>query len=196
MKNVKTNDLLEELKAETRQFIMETKILLQHDPELLTRQPVPGKWSIAQILEHLNAYGRFYIPVIGKALNESQLPPDVLYSSGWLGNFFTNSMKPTPDKVIKNKMKAMKNYTAPPDLDSKAVIDEFLQQQQAFLNLLEIAGKKNIAKIRIPITITKLIRLRLGDTFRFLVAHNQRHFVQCDNTIKALDSKPAGFVEA
>jgi len=40
MKNIKTNDLLDQLKADTRQVIMEAKILLQNDPEMLIRQPL------------------------------------------------------------------------------------------------------------------------------------------------------------
>ncbi|HTE25916.1 DinB family protein [Flavitalea sp.] len=195
MKNIKTSGLLDQLKADTRQIIMETKILLQNDPELLTRQPAPGKWSIAQILEHLNSYGRFYLPEIRKALDESNLSPDLKYNSGWLGNFFTNSMKPTADKRVKNKVKAMKDYTPTPDLDSKTVIDEFLQQQQDMLNLLEASAQKNIGRIRIPITITKFIRLKLGDIFRFLIAHNQRHFIQCENTINTLRSAPVQFAQ-
>ena len=195
MKNIKTSDLLDQLKTDTRQIIMETKILLQNDPELLTRQPAPGKWSIAQILEHLNTYGRFYIPEIRKALDESNFSPGLKYNSGWLGNLFTNSMKPTADKRVKNKMKTMKDHNPTPDLDSKTVIDEFLNQQQQILNLLEISGQKNLEKIRIPITITKFIRLRLGDTFRFLIAHNQRHFIQCENTINALRATPVQFAQ-
>jgi hypothetical protein len=195
MKNIKTSELLDRLKADTRQVIMEAKILLQNDPELLTRQPAPGKWSIAQILEHLNAYGRFYIPEIRKALDESNLSPELKYNSGWLGNFFTNSMKPTAEKKVKNKMKAMKDYTPTPDLDSKTVIDEFIHQQQEMLNLLEISAQKNFGRIRIPISITRFIRLKLGDTFRFLIAHNQRHFIQCENTINTLRAAPVLFAQ-
>ncbi len=195
MKNVKTSELLDQLKTDTRQVIMEAKILLQNDPELLTRQPAPGKWSIAQILEHLNAYGRFYIPEIRKALDESKLSPESKYNSGWLGNFFTNSMKPTAEKRVKNKMKAMKDYTPTPDLDSKTVIDEFIHQQQEILNLLEISAQKNLGRIRIPISITRFIRLKLGDTFRFVIAHNQRHFIQCEKTLNTLRAVPVHFVQ-
>ena len=34
--------------------------------------------------------------------------------------------------------------------------------------------------------ISKFIRLKLGDAFRFLVAHEQRHMIQARNTIKSL----------
>ncbi len=40
--------------------------------------------------------------------------------------------------------------------------------------------------IKIPLSITRLVKLKLGDTFRFLVAHEQRHFVQARNAIKTI----------
>ncbi|MET0242488.1 MAG: DinB family protein [Flavitalea sp.] len=188
MQNIKTNLVLDHLKSDTRQIILETQLLLQYDPELLTKQPAPGSWSVAQAIEHLNAYGRYYIPAIDKALKAKSYTPSDTYSAGWLGNYFTNSMKPTPDHKIKNKMKAMKNYTPSPDLDSKKVIDEYLGQQQSILALLGDAEKNNLGKIRVAISIAPFIKLKLGDTFRFLIAHEQRHMIQCANAIAALKS--------
>ena len=186
MKTIKTNDLLQQLQSDTRQIILETKLLLQQDPELLVQQPAPGKWSVAQVIEHLNAYGHYYIPEIRKALENQKYSPDELYHPGWLGNYFTNSMKPTPDKQIRNKMKALKNYSPAPELDSKVVIDEFLNQQQELLILLDLASANNISRIRISISVAKFIRFKLGDTFRFVIAHQQRHFIQCSNVMLAL----------
>ena len=186
MKKIKTNDLLQQLQSDTRQIIHETKLFLQQDPDLLIQQPAPGKWSVSQVLEHLNTYGRYYIPEIRKALEQHKYSPAALYGPGWLGNFFTNSMKPAPDRQIKNKMKALKNYSPPPELDSKAVIEEFINQQQELLILMDKASANNISRIRIPISIAKFIRFKLGDTFRFVIAHEQRHFVQCANALLAL----------
>ncbi|RYG01118.1 MAG: DinB family protein, partial [Chitinophagaceae bacterium] len=80
MQNIKTTILLDQLKSDTRQIILETKLLLHHDPELLTRQPAPGSWSVAQAIEHLNAYGRYYIPAINKAIKAKSYPPSETYS--------------------------------------------------------------------------------------------------------------------
>jgi hypothetical protein len=66
------------------------------------------------------------------------------------------------------------------------VLDEFAEQQQMILELLETARTKNLRSIRIPISISKLIKLTLGDTFRFVIAHHQRHFVQIENTLAAV----------
>jgi DinB family protein len=191
MKNINTSQLLEELKSDTRRIILQSNLLLRQDPALLVQQPAPGKWSIAQIIEHLNVYGRYYLPKIREGLAAHHYAPDEQFSAGWLGDYFTKMMKPASDTVVRNKMKAMKNYSPVPELDSKSVIDEFLAQQQEILTLLDLAANNNLSRIRVPLSIAKFITLKLGDTFRFVIAHHQRHFVQCANTLKELQDTVA-----
>ena len=92
-------------------------------------------------------------------------------------------MKPGEDGTITNKMQSPKDHRPSKYLDVFPVLTTFLEQQHYLLELLEQAKAKNISSIRTPISISRLIRLKLGDTFRFLVAHEQRHFVQIDNTL-------------
>ena len=53
------------------------------------------------------------------------------------------------------------------------------------LLLLHQARRINLAKIRIPISIATYIRLKLGDVFMFLIAHNIRHIKQAERAIAA-----------
>jgi DinB superfamily len=76
-------------------------------------------------------------------------------------------------------------------LDAHTVLDTFIRQQHELLELLELAKTKNIGSIRTPISISRLIRLKLGDTFRFLIAHEQRHFIQVKNTLAAVKRTPS-----
>src|SRR5688572_15812499 len=191
MKKMNSLGLLEDLQADTRQIILTTNYLLQEDPEILVQQPAPGKWSVAQVIEHLNTYGRYYLPVIEAAIKEQPLYPDPVYMPGWLGDYFTKMMLPR-DGEVANRMEAFKGHRPSADIDSKPVLDEFLRQEQQLLDLLERAKRTNIAKIRIPISISRLVKLKLGDTFRFLVAHHQRHFVQVNNTMKAVKQMASG----
>ena len=48
--------------------------------------------------------------------------------------------------------------------------------------LLEQAKQVDLVKVKTAISLTKLIRLRLGDTFRFLVTHIERHVLQAQLT--------------
>lgn len=185
MKKADRHELLDRLETETRQLILRTNYLLQEDPELLTTAPAADKWSVAQVIEHLNTYGRYYLPQLEKALANAPHTTDRSYKPGAIGNYFTKMMSPK-NGAVKNPMKAFKNHRPSPDIDSKQVLDEFLQQEQWLLQLLHKSRSVDIGKLRIPISIAAFIRLKAGDTFRFVVAHHQRHFVQVANTLQAV----------
>jgi hypothetical protein len=182
MKSIDKNQLLDRLENETRQIVLQTNYLLQQDPEFLLRQPGPGRWSVAQVIEHLNSYGRYYLPLLQQALEKARPSTRAEYKPGWLGDYFTNMMLPK-DGAVKNSMKAFKNHRPSPDIDSKKTLDEFLQQEQWLLQLLAKSRNADIARIRIPVSIARMIQLKAGDTLRFIIAHHQRHFVQIENTL-------------
>jgi hypothetical protein len=185
MKKTNSNQLLDILENETRQIILRTNYLLQEDPEHLLQQPSPGKWSVAQVIEHLNTYGRYYLPLLEKALAKAPAAKSRDYKPGILGAYFTKMMLPK-NGAVENHMKAFKSYRPSPDIDSKKVLDEFLQQEQRLLQLLDQGRTADIAAVRVPVSIVPFIRLKAGDAFRFIVAHHQRHFVQADNTLRAV----------
>lgn len=183
MKKINSTDLLEQLQNDVRIIILAVKKIDHEDPELLLSQPGEGKWSAVQALEHLNNYGHYYLPTIENSLKEDK-PATPDFIPGWLGNYFTNLMKPGADGKITNKMQSPKDKRPAAHPDSLPVIAEFLQQQQTLLKLLEVAKSKNIGRIRTPISISKLVKLKLGDTFRFLIAHEQRHILQMQRAIE------------
>jgi len=182
MKNYKSVELLEQLQADVRQLILTANYLQTTDPGLLLQEPAPGKWSVIQVLEHLNSYGRYYLLAIERSL-EKDKPAIEVFKPGWLGNYFTKWMKPGENGVIVNKMQSPKDHRPSKYLDILPVLTTFLEQQYYLLELLELAKSKNISIIRTPVSISRFIRLKVGDTFRFLIAHEQRHFVQIDNTL-------------
>jgi hypothetical protein len=183
MMKIKSEELIEQLQADTRQLILMAGYLKSEDMGLLTRQPAPEQWSVAQVLEHLNSYGNYYLPAIRKSLAASEAPSKLWFRSGWLGQYFTRLMQPGEDGVIAKKMKAPKGHRPVASLNASAVIDTFLAQQHELLGLLKIAASRDMGKIRTPISISRLVKLKVGDTFRFLIAHEQRHFIQVGNTL-------------
>lgn len=63
-------------------------------------------------------------------------------------------------------------------------IDRFIKQQKQMLRLLEMAGKRDLNRIKMPTTLGKWIKMRLGDILRFVVYHNQRHILQADRAVE------------
>jgi hypothetical protein len=188
MKKHETEKLIDELEAEVRQLIATATLLRSEDPGVLLTQPGLGRWSVIQVLEHLNAYGRYYLVAIEKAL-EKDKPAASHFRSGFLGDYFTRLMRPNSNGEIKNKMQAPKNYRPSPVLDAFPVLNTFVEQQHYLLTLLSKAREKHLGKIKVPISIARFIKLKLGDTFRFFIAHEQRHFVQVARTLNVAKEK-------
>lgn len=146
----------------------------------LLKPSITGGWSAAQCLEHLNSYGRFYLPELKKALSKSKEVDQLEFKSTWLGAYFKEMMDP---KSSKRKYKAFKSHIPSPDLEPFKVIAEFILQQEELLTYLRSAEQKDL-NVRIPISITRFIRLKMGDVFQFLIAHNERHLKQAKRNLR------------
>ncbi len=170
-----THDLIEGLIDLTREHLNQAEQLRQLPLETLNRKPDAESWSVLECLEHLNLYGDFYLPEMGKRIRESKYPAEALFRSGLLGNYFALSMLPK-DKL--NKMKTFKDKKPSGSRLDKSVIDRFADQQNQLLELLHKSRAVSLNRTRTSISISNFIRLKLGDTFRFIIYHNRRHMVQ------------------
>lgn len=176
MKPIERKVLLNDLENSVEQHLqIATRDFQNMSTHELLMPGEQGGWSIAQCLEHLNRYGNYYLPAINEALNQknSNFFSDH-FRSGWFGDYFTKMMHP---KTGKRKIKAFKPYNPPAILDAHAVVAVFVEQQEILLAYLERARNKDLDK-RVPISIAKWIRLKLGDVLQFVIAHNERHMQQ------------------
>lgn len=60
----------------------------------------------------------------------------------------------------------------------KSTIDRFIVQQQKMLELLIKSKSVSLNKTKTSISISNFIKLKLGDTFRFVINHDTRHIIQ------------------
>lgn len=178
---IATDELITDLMKRTRECLAKGEQLRDLPEAALNLKQNETSWSALECLEHLNLYGRFYIPELSKRVAEARAGSEPVFKSGKLGNYFANSMLPK-DKL--NKMKTFKNMNPLNSrLNKDQVIAEFLEQQQELLRLLEHARKISLNKTKTSISISKWIKLKLGDTFRFVIYHNQRHLVQAERNL-------------
>jgi len=155
-------------------------------PEKFSQQPAEDSWSAKQCIAHLNMYGDYYLPAIEAAiLKAKQHTAKKQFTSGWLGNYFTNMMLPGTNEKPAKKMKAMKNYISLNNEDSDKVIATFIDQQEKLLQLLQYAKNIDLNNAKVAISIAKFIKLKLGDVLMFLIAHNYRHVLQAESALKA-----------
>lgn len=181
-------ELIQQLESEVKTTLTRTATLQSSPQQVLLLQPHPGSWSIAQTLEHLNAYNRYYLPEIEKALLKSATSAKN-FKPGWLGDYFTKLMLPGENGTLAKKMSAPKGYAFAPELDANKVVAEYISGQEKLLELLRRAMSKDLAGVRVPISLSKMIKLKLGDTFRFLIAHQKRHFLQIERAYTVVSLK-------
>jgi uncharacterized damage-inducible protein DinB len=178
----KSKALMAQLKQEAKQILARVSALQEADNEILNRQPAPESWSIAQVLEHLNFYSRLYNHRLRQRMNAAGSAKDD-FKPGWLGNYFTKMMLPKAGGVVVNKMSAPKDSRPVAQLDGAAVVREFIAHQEQLLALMD--NGKDLS-VRVPTSISSLIKLQAGDTMRFLVTHQQRHLAQAERAAKAI----------
>lgn len=187
----KTSEWLDQLTKEVNDISTQFGALLQYPGSVLSAPPAPGKWSAIQVIEHLNSYNRYYLHHIGQSLDASHPAPAASFSQGLLGGYFTRMMysQVKSGGQITNKMQAPKDHTPVANLNVQAVLDEFAAGQLKLQQLLGTARRYDLGSVKVPISISKFIKLKLGDTFGFLVAHQVRHFQQIENTLNAINLK-------
>lgn len=183
---MKSEILIDELKGITKENIHAVESFRGLTDHTLTFKLSEKSWSILECVEHLNYYGRFYIPEIKSHTEKSNFGSSSTFKSGCLGNYFAQSMLP---KKKLNKMKTFKSMNPMNSALDRKVLDEFINQQTQMLELLSQAQHVHLTKVKTSITISKWIKLRLGDTFRIVVYHNLRHIVQAKSIMEAIQPK-------
>lgn len=166
----------------TTSHVNYAKQLLEVNEEQLQYKPYPKSWSVLECLEHLNRYATFYNTEIHKRINTSSLPFSETFKSSYLGNKFANDMLPKEGMKTMSTFKSKNPNTS--KLDKEQVILTFIELQKELLDYLELAKTKNLDKIKTKTTLP-ILKFKLGDTFRFVIHHNERHIVQARRVFKS-----------
>lgn len=183
---IPTKDFYQELEAITNEIIDFTLANFKTlSKEELLNKPAPDKWSVGECLQHLVKYGEFYLTAMETSLSKakSSTPKDT-FKPGYFGNKFAEMLR-----YKEQGMKTMKS----PNIESlnfvevqENIVDVFLTQQKKHLEILEVTKSLNLEKVKVPIALTKLIKTKIGDTLRFTIYHNQRHFIQAKKVLEVI----------
>lgn len=186
---INSNQLLEDLRIRTEKIIKTVKENFMLLPtETVRNKPTPERWSIAECLEHLNLYGEYYIPMMVKVIDEGQkkgLKHKEYFKPGLVGNYFSQTMMPNEGKT--RRIKTFKDKDPSVIGMRQDVLERFLKQQEEFLKILSNASAVDLEKVKVPITIAKWIKLKLGDALRFNIYHNERHLWQAKKVMQDLN---------
>ncbi len=180
--------MIKDLEEITKGLISRAEYFRSLTNEELNFREEAESWSILECLEHLNRYGEFYLVEIEKRMlyNTTDEGSDS-FKPGWLGNYFVGLIKIKDGQV--KKIKTLKDMNPLHSELNHTVIDKFIKQQKQMIRLLDRANNFDLTSIKTNISINKWIKIRLGDTFRFVIYHNQRHVMQADRVLAALEKR-------
>jgi DinB superfamily len=152
-------------------------------------KPAPDKWCIAEIFEHINITHGIYLKYINTALANAPIQARETFKSNLLGIWSYDLIMPRQDGSV-FKLRAPKFLHANPvNLDGEQVLSSFMKQLDDFDHILELAQYVDLQKIKIPFSFTSLLKLRMGDNLRFIVAHNERHLLQAQKVLAILPTE-------
>lgn len=177
---MQSQQLLQSLSIQTRELLQRAQQLQNLDYEALHARPSEKAWNVLECVEHLNRYGNYYLPEIRMSIQRAKHPSEETFKTGLLGNYFAESMLPKKQLNKMNTLKSKNPIHAPLD---ESTIAHFIAQQTDLLQLLAQASNVSLNRIKIKTSLSPLLRLNLGDTFRFYINHIIRHFAQIENIL-------------
>ncbi|HEX6309464.1 MAG TPA: DinB family protein [Longimicrobiales bacterium] len=145
--------------------------------EQINWQPRPGRWSIAQCLDHLTRTASLYPEEIERMLRESRTRTAAgarPYREGWIARWVVAGMEPPP----RVRIRTIRQVEPPGDLDPRAVLQDFTAAHRRLRELIIGADGVSLRHARMRSPFARAIRFTLGQVFAVIVAHARRHLWQ------------------
>ncbi len=152
--------------------------------------PAPGRWSIAQCLDHLIVMNSLYFPEF-EALAAGTAKPTFWQRfspfSGFFGRLLIRSLDPANQRRTKTSRKAHPD-ARPID---REIVERFSARQAELIDHLRtIPDRVDPARTILTSPLAAFVTYSLDDAFTLLVVHEKRHVDQAKR-VMAADGFPA-----
>jgi hypothetical protein len=135
----------------------------------------PGRWSIAQCMEHLVVIAQRYHPRLAAAMDQRSTTSGATeYRPTWVGRRLVDAMRDTTGR---------RHFRAPrlfqPDArPAPGAPERLLATQRELGELLTRAAGVDLVRVKVRSPVMPLLRLNLGETLELQVVHIARHLAQ------------------
>lgn len=152
--------------------------------ETLRHRPRPDAWSALDCVEHMNLFYDDYLPRVEAAVRGAKPSDKPTYSPGFFGKKMIDGQRPQQGKR-RMKIKTLKKMTpATGDKPPEVVFTAFFRHHAHLEELLSRAASLNWNRAKVASAIGPLLRFKLGDCFRLLLAHTERHLLQAQEAME------------
>ena len=195
MSSLQTTELVPELRAHVtrlRELASAAEELLAGlSLEQLRWKPGPDRWSVAEVLGHVNSVNRQYLDYCDEQIRrgrEQGKLSDGPFHYGRLETWFVDQLEPSAKRRLKAPgafAPARSDASGSEPAELKSGLDRL---QQAIVS----ANGLDLARIKVRSPVSALLRFRLGAAFRLMVAHTDRHLLQATSVTETAGFPPSG----
>lgn len=190
-----TDPLIDELEGYRSQFNDARgefrKLIEGLNDEQFNWRPEENVWSMAECIDHLVMIGTIMGRNIDEALEKAEargLKSDGPFKYSAVGNWFVRAVSGS-EAGRKRKFKAPATYTPTSNHTISRLDAAFNDVQDGFVERVERSNGVDLARVKMPSPVSRLIRLSLGQWLALLAGHQERHLLQAKDV---RDNMPSG----
>jgi hypothetical protein len=177
-------EVTQQVQHEITEANEQVRQLQQQPAEALRHRPRPDAWSALDCVEHMNLFYDDYLPRVEAAVQGGAPSTKLTYSPGFFGKKMVESLRPQQGER-RMKIKTFKKMT--PHTDDKGpepVFAAFFQHHNYLEELLTQGASLDWNRAKVASAIGPILRFKLGDCFRLLLAHTERHLLQAQEALE------------
>jgi len=142
-----------------------------------TWRPAKDAWSIQECLAHLVMVGQTEVRLVEAAIQSGRsqgITGNGPFRYGWLERTILRQTEPP----ARRKFSSPRRFRPVHGQPVTAILPTFLHVQQQFAALAEQAKGLDLARIKVPTPMSRLLKFSLGITLAQAAAHERRHLLQ------------------
>lgn len=181
-----------EVLRQTEQKIEETNRQVRDfqslSDDVLRYRPRPDQWNVLDCLEHVNLFYADYLPRLAATIQRAAPTDQTTYTPGFFGQKMVSGVQPQEGQR-RRKMKTFRRMTPATDHQPAAqIFGAFFGHHTQLKEQLEASLTLDWDRVKVNSAIGPLLRFKLGDGFRLLLAHTERHVRQAEEVLEAQGS--------
>jgi hypothetical protein len=159
------------------------------DDDGVNWQQAPGRWSIAQCLDHLIEMNKYYLAGCEAHLHAARAAnagPFAGLKPTPIGRWFARSMEP-PARL---RMKSPKAVTPGPAFPRDGLLTAYTMSHTVYRALVKGAADVDVNRVVFPNPFISAVKMRLSTVLLIVPAHDRRHLYQARQVRRALRNDP------
>jgi hypothetical protein len=155
------------------------------DDDGVNWHPAPGRWSIAQCLQHLAAMNDIYTQGCDdhlRAARAKNVCPFKGLHPTLFGRWFAHSMGPRP----RIKLKAPSPTAPGPSFPRDGLLTAYTMSHARYRAIVNGSADVDINRVVFPNRVIGAVKMRLSTVLMIIPAHDRRHLYQARQVRRAL----------